>query len=181
MKRIFRTLAGLQGIICLGIAAPTYAQPNNYSSSNAEQSMKDEAKNKEVVRHLYEDILNTGRLELLNEVFGNDYIGNAGEKGPEGAAASVGPVIKAFPDIRWTIEELIAEGDKVMVKWTWKGTHTGPFQNYPISHNQVQNNAMALYQLANCKIVKAWLQTDRLGFLQQIGMVSKELGTPSRK
>jgi steroid delta-isomerase-like uncharacterized protein len=180
MRRIFRSLAALQGILILSAASHSYAQ-SGINSQSKEQHMSTEVNNKETVRHMYEDILNTGRLELLNEVISDRYTGTAGEKGPEGAAKSVGAVLKAFPDVKWKIEEILADGDKVAVRWTWDGTHTGDFQGYPITGNKVRNNAFVIYQLADGKIINAHMLTDRLGFLQQIGVASKELGIPPRK
>ncbi len=181
MKTIFRPMVVLQRVVLLLAAGNTYAQSSNHKAQKWEQHMNAETKNKAVVRHMYEDILNTGRLELLNEVISDRYTGNAGEKGPEGAAKSVGAVLKAFPDVKWKIEDILADGDKVVVRWTWEGTHTGNFQDYPITGNKVYNNAFVIYQLADGKIVNAKMLTDRLGFLQQIGVAPKELGAPPRK
>jgi steroid delta-isomerase-like uncharacterized protein len=181
MKRIFRPVMVAQGVLLLLSAHYVYAQSNKQTASKQEQQMDTETRNKAVVRHMYEDILNTGRLDLLSEVIGDRYIGTAGEKGPEGAARSVGAVLKAFPDIKWRIEDLLADGDKVAVRWTWEGTHTGKFQDYPVTGNKVHANAMVIYRLADGKIINAHMLTDRLGFLQQIGVASKELGAPPKK
>lgn len=170
-----------QSIVLLLATPYVNAQSNKHSIQKQEQHMDTEAKNKAVVRHMYEDILNTGRLELLGEVISDRYIGNAGEKGPEGAAKSVGAVLKAFPDVKWKIEDLLADGDKVAVRWIWDGTHTGQFQDYPVTGNKVHNSAMVIYQLAEGKIINAHMLTDRLGFLQQIDVAPKELGAPPKK
>jgi len=134
-------------------------------------------KNKEIVQRIYEDCLNTGQLELLNQLVGQDFVGINGQKGPSAFAAIIQELRQGFPDIRWTIEELITEGDRVVVRWRWQGTHRGSFRGIPASQKPMTNSAIAIYQLRDNKVVQTWIQTDRLGFLQQIGVVSPELGS----
>lgn len=134
-------------------------------------------KNREVVRRIYEDCLNTGQLELLNQFVGQDFVGIDGQKGPAGFAGIIQELRQGFPDIHWTIEDLIAEGDRVAVRWEWQGTHQRTFRGFPASQKQMTNSAIAIYQLRDNKVVQAWIQTDRLGFLQQIGVVSPDLGS----
>ena len=135
-------------------------------------------KNKEAIRNLYEEILNTGKLELLSEIISEDYTGVRGEKGPAGFFQTVGSLRTGFPDIKWTIEDLIAEGDKVIVRWSWKGTNSGSFRGFPVSNKMVNDNAIAIYQFSGNKVTHAWIQSDRLGFLMQIGVVSPDVLTP---
>ncbi len=132
-------------------------------------------KNKEVVRKLYQDFLNTGRLELLDQMIAQDYVGPFGPGGPTAFAEPVQALLQGFPDIHWTIQDLVAEGDQVAVRWSWQGTHTKPFRGIAPSHKQVTDSAIAIYQLKDNKIIRAWIQTDRLGFLQQIGVVSPDV------
>ena len=132
--------------------------------------------NRAVVRRLYEDALSTGRLELLDQLVSEGYEGPAGQKGPAGFAETIRELRQAFPDIRWTVEDLVAEGDRVAVRSTWRGTHKGRFREFPASDKQVTNSGVAIYQFEDGKIVRAWVQTDRLGFLQQLGVVPHGLG-----
>jgi steroid delta-isomerase-like uncharacterized protein len=136
------------------------------------------AKNKATIRNLYEGILNTGKLDLLKEIIAEDYTGARGEKGPGGVAETVGSIRIAFPDIKWTVEDLMADGDKVIVRWSWKGTNKASFRGLPPSGKEVSDSAIAIYQFGEEKIVKAWIQSDKLGFLQQIGLVSPGVTTP---
>ena len=131
------------------------------------------ARNKEHVRTLYEECINRGRLELLNELVSSDYVGVNGERGPEGFRQTVAGLRSGFPDIQFTLEDLIAEGDRVAVRWRWTGTHQGAFRGLAPSHKRVTNTAIAIYQFQADHIVRAWLEADRLGVLQQVG------GTPS--
>lgn len=131
----------------------------------------------EVVRKLYEDILNSGKLELLNQVIAEEYLGIAGQKGPSGFAGPIQELRQGFPDIKYTVEDLMAEGERVAVRWKWRGTHTGSFRGFEASQKQVTNDGMAIFQFKNGKVVHSWIQTDRLGFMQQIGVVPQDLGS----
>jgi predicted ester cyclase len=135
-------------------------------------------KNKETIRNLYENILNNGKLDQIGEIISEEYIGVRGEKGPVGFAQTVESLRIGFPDIKWTIEDLIAENDKVIVRWSWKGTNKGSFRGFPISNKAVDDNAIAIYQFSGQKVIRAWIQSDRLGFLIQIGIVSADVLTP---
>ena len=143
---------------------------------------KNQDKNKESVRKLYEEILNTGKFELLNQIVSEEYAGPRGIKGPTGFAETIKPVRAAFPDIKWAVEDLIAEGNKVMIRWTWKGTNTGSFDGFPATNKEVIHNAINIFQFSGDKIIKAWMQADRLGFYQQIGVVSADaITSPAKK
>lgn len=134
--------------------------------------------NKEVVRRLYEECLNKRQFEVLSELIAEEYTGIRGEKGPTGFEETVRSIIQGFPDIQWTVEDLIAEGDKVVVRWSWQGTHTGTFRGFlPATQQPVSDHAIAIYQFRDAKIVRAWIQSDRLGFLQQLGMIPEDLRT----
>jgi len=137
----------------------------------------EELGNKETIRNLYENILNNRKYELLDSVISPDYvgIGNLEEKGAKNFLHTVQAVIKAFPDIQWNILDLMADGDKVTLRWTWNGTNTRPFRGIPASNKSVTDNAIAIYQLYDRKIINAWLQSDRLGFLMQIGLIPQNL------
>ncbi len=127
--------------------------------------------NKEKVRSLFEDYINTGQLDKLAELIGPEYVGSLGDAGPSGIAKPVSALRQAFPDIHYTVDEILAEGDRVAIRWTWKGTHRGAFQGFPASHREITNAGVATFQLRDGKIVRGWQQTDRLGFLQEIGVV----------
>jgi steroid delta-isomerase-like uncharacterized protein len=136
-------------------------------------------KNKETIRKLYEELLNKGKLDMLDQVIAEDYVGVYGQKGPAAFAETVQGLREGFPNIQWTIEDLVAAGDRVAVRWTWQGTHTGSFRGIPASQRQISDKAIAIYQFRDGKIIQAWIETDRLGFLQQIGVVPQDLGLAS--
>lgn len=136
--------------------------------------------NKKLVRKLYEECINSGKMEMLADLVATDYSGD-GINGIAGFANNIELLRKGFPDIHFTVEDLIAEGDRVTARWQWKGTHDGIFRVYPATHKQVTNDGIVIYQIRDNKIIHSWLQTDRLGALQQIGAIPKDLGAPVNK
>jgi predicted ester cyclase len=74
----------------------------------------------------------------------------------------------------------MAEGNKVIVRWSWKGTNNASFRGLPASNKEVVDNAIAIYEFSGDKIIKAWIQSDKLGFLQQIGVISQDITTPAK-
>ena len=127
--------------------------------------------NKELVRTLYEDCINTRELDRLADLIAPDFVGARGERGPREFRATIETVLTGFPGVRFEIHDLIGEDDKVAARWTFRATHRGRFAGLPPSHADVTQEGNVFYQLREGKIVRAWLQADRLGVLQQIGAV----------
>ena len=136
---------------------------------------------KAIVNSLFAEFLNEGNLELADRLISPDFIGPVG-KGPEGFKASVLPLRLGFPDLHFTIQDIIVEGSRAVVRWTSKGTHRGPFAGVAPTGGQVSNEGIAIYRIENGKIVEAWSQVDRLGVLQQIGVLPAipQGGSPPR-
>ena len=97
----------------------------------------------------------------------------AKHKGPDvdslGAFMRVGE--SGFPDIQWTLEEMVAEGDKVAARFTMRGTHRGTFFGVPPTERLIVAQAMNIYRLSGGQFVEEHGQPDMLGLLQQIGAV----------
>jgi len=125
----------------------------------------------DIIRRLYEDCINTGRIDLLPELVADDYVGPNGEQGPSGFATTVQALRHAFPDIRFTLEDVIADEHRIAVRWSWRGTHLGQFRTFTPTGKAITNTGIAIYELRGGKIVKAWLETDRLGAIQQMGAI----------
>jgi steroid delta-isomerase-like uncharacterized protein len=90
-------------------------------------------------------------------------------RGPSGYLTTIGMMRAGFPDIQWTLEELIAEDDKVAARFTMRGTHQGTFFGIPPSGKKIEVKAMNFYRMADGKIAEERGQPDLLGLLQQIG------------
>jgi len=156
------------------IAGLTYAQTKKENIKN-EVAMNIEQQNKEVVRKIYEESLNKRNMQLLKDLVSSEFTGIRGLKGAAGMEAALVPLVHAFPDIQWKIEELIAEGNKVVVKWKWLGTSKGPYQRLIATDKTISNEAVAIYELAEGKVMGVYMLTDRLGFMQQMEAVPQDL------
>ena len=77
-----------------------------------------------------------------------------------------------IPDFQTTIEDLIAEGDKVAVRISWQGTHKGELMGIPPTGKYVKVTEMQIYRMANGKIIERWVETDVFGMMQQLGIIS---------
>ena len=175
-----KTVCFLLGINMIAII--TYAQTvskSNPVTINKEVEMSTIENNKEVIRQLYENALNKEDFESLKTYVSDDYTGPTGVKGHLGFAEPVKALYKAFPDIHWNLEDLIAEGDKVVVKWNWKGMHSGQFTTFVATRKQITANGMAIYHLSHGKIISTTIHTDRLSFLQQIDALPDDLASLS--
>ncbi len=127
--------------------------------------------NKAIIRRRVEEIWNSGNLTTADELIVTDYASNGQAIGREGFKQFVTSVRTAFPDLYFTIEDLIAEGDKVVVRYTGRGTHKGDFSGIPATGKQVIFTGIDLFCIADGKMAEEWLNFDRLGMLQQLGMI----------
>jgi steroid delta-isomerase-like uncharacterized protein len=127
--------------------------------------------NKTLVRRTFEQIWNRGDLGVIDERFASDYAGHsmAEIRGPEGGKRFVAAMREAFPDFYYTIEDEIAEGDRVVHRWTARGTHVGPFQGISPTGKRVTIAGTSIYRVAGGKLVEGWTNTDMLDLLQQLG------------
>jgi steroid delta-isomerase-like uncharacterized protein len=89
------------------------------------------------------------------------------------AIESLKPIFEAFPDAVWSIEDLIAAGDKVIVRFVLRGTHEGEFMGIPPTGKKVEVGGMAIMRIENGKIVEVWEDADVLGWMMQLGMELK--------
>lgn len=170
MRSVY-TRAGLIPVILLifGIAGMQVTDNNQHEE---EFIMSVTEQNKEIVRNLYENALNKRNFEFLQGVISDDFTGSDGKRGAEAFEERIIPLIEAFPDVQWKVQEIIGESGKVMIRWKLEGTHTGkPFMNIAPTGSSVLNDGIGIYELKNGKIVNARVQTDRLGFLQQLGVI----------
>jgi steroid delta-isomerase-like uncharacterized protein len=131
--------------------------------------------NKEIVQKLFEQAINQRKSELFQEIIDTGFVGLQGQRGPAAFQAIFDPLIHAFPDIRYTVEDMVAEGDKVAVRWTWQGTHQALFRNIPATGKVVSTEGISIFGFRDGKIISAATLTDRLGFLEKLGVVNANL------
>ena len=109
--------------------------------------------------------------EVGGEIVSPQFVGVGPERGPAAFGGVITALRGAFPDLVYTIEDVVAEGDRVAVRWTWRGTHQHAFRSFAPTGKPVTNTGFAIFQVTDGKLSRAWLETDRLGFLQAIGAV----------
>ncbi len=131
--------------------------------------------NKKVVRRFYEVVFDKKRVDLTNDLFAWDYVDHAPAPGQspglEGAQQKWAMVIAATPDLHVQIEDIVAEGDRVVVRWTYEGTHRGPLMGIPPTGKHFRTSGISISRLAEGKIAENWDEVDRLGWLQQLGVI----------
>jgi steroid delta-isomerase-like uncharacterized protein len=130
--------------------------------------------NKDIVQR-YRQAHNTNHLDLLDAIVAEDLISHnmlpGVPKGREGGKMVHQTVIASCPDLQTTTEDLFAQNDKVVERWSMIMTHTGqPFLGAPASGNRVQVTGTSIYRIKDGKIVEHWADMDFLGVLQQLGL-----------
>lgn len=137
--------------------------------------------NKQTVREIYARI-NQGQLERVAELISPQFAGAGGQRGSQAFIGGIAALRAAFPDLRYTLEALVSEGDLVAVRWTWRGTHTGAFRTIAATGKHLSNSGQAIFTFAEGKVASTSLETDRLGFLLAIGVIADDpLFGPPRK
>jgi predicted ester cyclase len=127
--------------------------------------MQELARNKQTVRSLYEDVLSQQKLAQIDELFARELPAAAEFR------TAIADLIGAFPDIQYRVLDLVAEADRVAVRWQWQGTFRAPFRGFAPTQAVVTDAGMAIFSVVDGRITGIELQTDRLGFLQQLGVI----------
>jgi predicted ester cyclase len=169
-------------VVTLSACAPARASETTPPGSEAKpqkgssMTPPSQIQNAALVRRLYEECINRDQLSRVNELVAPEYIGPRGERGPDGFVTALTALRRGFPDIHFTLHDVISDGDKVAVRWTWRGTHQGSFAGLEPTGKRVDNTGIAVYAIRDGKIVQAWIETDRLGILQAMGIIDPSLG-----
>lgn len=130
------------------------------------------ARNKRLIRRYYDELWNQWKLDLIDEILAEDitFRGSLGlsVKGRDGFRAYLGVVRAAFPDFHNTIEEIIAEGDRVVARLTYRGTHEGRLFGYEPTGRSVTYAGAAIFLVDGCWIADGWVLGDTLNLTRQI-------------
>jgi steroid delta-isomerase-like uncharacterized protein len=128
---------------------------------------------KALERRFFDEMLNRGNLSAGDDLFAEDSVDYAGfpgqAPGREGFKQAVVMMHTAFPDIHYTIEDMVAEGDRIATRWTLRGTHKGEFFGIPATGTQVSVEGIHILRFADGQIVECWEFWDQLSMLRQIG------------
>jgi steroid delta-isomerase-like uncharacterized protein len=131
------------------------------------------AANKALVRRVYDEVLNGRRLDLADALVAPDFVDRFGRnpdlRGPETLKAVARPLFEGFPDLHFQVEDVLAEGDRVALRWTMTGTNTAPFRGFPPTGQTVRVAAIVLYRVRDGRLAEFWPMVDLLGLLTQLG------------
>lgn len=129
--------------------------------------------NRAIARYVAEAVWNQGRLEVIDEVFAPGFVNHDPSAHQVRNAKALKRWIErlrtAFPDMHMTIEDMIAERDRVVVRWSWTGTHTGFYGSIPPSYNAVTLHGVTIERFVDGKIAEAWWSYDGSAMMLQIG------------
>lgn len=125
---------------------------------------------KAIARQFLEDAFPQGQFEQILATDYQDHNAPPGTlPGPAGILQITEPYRQAFPDLHFTVEDQVAEGDKVVTRFVFHGTHQGSLMGIPPTGKQVHMEGISIYRIADGRMQEAWVQYDILGLLQQLG------------
>ncbi|OLB87004.1 MAG: hypothetical protein AUI12_07735 [Acidobacteria bacterium 13_2_20CM_2_57_6] len=132
--------------------------------------------NKFVIRRSFEELWNKGNLSLADELYTPNYEHHDASspdfgRGPESEKKRAALYRTAFPDLQLTIEDIIAEGQTVVARWSCRGTHKGDLSGIAPTGKQVTISGVSIARFTNGKMVEGWVNWDALGLMQQLGVV----------
>ena len=125
-------------------------------------------------RRAFEEIWNQKNIAMIDELIDFDFVVHDPPRtiqGPEQFKQFVTMYLTAFPNTHFTIEDQIAEGDKVVTRYTARGTHQGPLMGISPTGKQATVTGIVINRFANGKVVEGWFNYDTLGMLQQRGVI----------
>jgi steroid delta-isomerase-like uncharacterized protein len=132
--------------------------------------------NKTVIRRSFEELWNKGNLSVADELFAPNYTHHDPStpdvgRGPESERKRVTLYHTAFPDLKLTIEDIIAEGETVMARWSCRGTHKGDLRGIAPTGKQFIITGLSVARFTDGKMAEGWINWDALGLMQQLGVV----------
>ena len=133
------------------------------------------ADNKALVRRYVEEVLNKKNLALIDELVAPTFIDHDSSmpdaKGAEGVKRLAAMVHASFPDLHFTVEDMVAEGDKVVYRYTVRGTHQGDFMGIAPTGKQFAVTGIHIYRVGDRKFQEEWENWDMLGLMRQLGVL----------
>jgi steroid delta-isomerase-like uncharacterized protein len=139
--------------------------------------------NKRISRRVAEEAFSRGDLDIIDEFVAENFVNHDPTLPPdlppgrEGFKELVNFYRSAFPDAQLTVENQIAEGDKVATRWTGRGTHQGDFAGLPATGKQATITGITIDRIEGGRIVESWNEANQLGLLQQLGAIPEQART----
>jgi steroid delta-isomerase-like uncharacterized protein len=134
------------------------------------------SENKQLVRRLFLELWNYGKLTVADEIFAGNYINHDPAspdfgKGPEGVKQTVTLYRNAFSDLQFTIDQIIEADEFVTTRFTSRGTHTGALQGIAPTNKTIKVEGILISRISRDRIAEGWVKWDALGMMQQLGVV----------
>jgi steroid delta-isomerase-like uncharacterized protein len=135
---------------------------------------------KQLINRFVEELWNERRLDVADAIFAKDCVthqlrsgvpADAVPRGPQAMKEHVAGWIASFPDLRFTIEQMLSEGDRVVTQLLMEGTHQGTWMGISPTGKKLHIRMITIHRIANSKIVEDWVLVESLGFFQQLGVV----------
>ena len=159
-------------LIGILLAAAFLVACGDSASSDTDATTK---ANLEVVSRFIEEFKNKANQEIVDELMSPDFVHHLTEprlpKGREAIKLLGQSIVAGFPDVHASVQDLLADGDKVIERTQTSATHTGEFNGIPPTGRQVGWTEMHIYRLEGGKIVEMWSEIDLLGLLVQLGAI----------
>jgi steroid delta-isomerase-like uncharacterized protein len=138
--------------------------------------------NRTVVHRLYEEVWNKRKLEVVDQLLSpshalHDPIVSGSQVGPELYKRRVVELTTAFPDLCFTVEDTIAEKEKIVVSWSISGTHKGEFMEIPATGRKICVEGITIHHIRNGKILDSYARWDALGLMRQLGAIPAQSRT----
>lgn len=131
--------------------------------------------NKTIARRYFEEILNKGDAGAMTALIAEDVVFRNPPfvvKGLDGFRKLIASLRETFPDLYFTIEDELAEGDKVATRWVMRGTQSGPVQDQPATGKKMEVSGMDIFRISGGKVREVWVNMDSMGQAQQLGWLS---------
>lgn len=158
----------------LGLLMQIGAFPAQPEAPIAAPKVSSTTENEAMVAKYFGDLMSGGKMQLIDEMFADNFLFHIPTlpepmKGKEGMHTFVSRLRTGFPDICFTVERQIAEGDKVAARWFIEGTHRGPFLGMPATGNHIKDQGVDIFIFADGKISEIWVNENDLGLMKQLG------------
>lgn len=167
--QIRRFLLCLVVMVATGCSGPKDVQVRDDSAASTAE--------KEALIHQLLDLIDERKLDAAFQLYAEDYIyhGPGGQelRGRDGIRGLWDVYLTGFPDLSSTVEDMISQGDKLVLRWTIRGTHTGEFLGVPASNRKITLPITEIFRIADGQFVEAWDQYDRMTVMQQIGAIAE--------
>lgn len=147
----------------------------SFGCSRAVQERSATVSNRALVERYISEVWNKGNIDAVDQLIASEFLDHDPANPPNlppGAAGlkqHVAAMRAAFPDVHFTVEDMVVAGDKVVTRWTVRGTHKGALMGIPPTNKQVAVTGIWIDRIANGRIVEEWANWDTIGLLRQLG------------